>query len=158
MFSIQITQSLAVARYVGRKYGLFASDEMSLARQDMVEQQLIDLQTQHFFLGVLFNPDFEKAKADFIKTTLPDQLGLLSKFLGERQWLTGNQLTYVDFLAYEALDWMRVFAPGCLSSFPNLSQLMERFEKIPQIAAYLKSGEYKDWPLFGPMAPWGFFK
>ena len=145
-------------RYVGRKYGLVAKDEKSLAKQDMVEQQLSDLRWQHFIMMLIFNPDYEKAKSEFIKTKLPEQLELLSKFLGEHEWLTGNQLTYVDFIAYETLDWFRQFSPGCLSAFPNLSQLMDKFEKIPQIAAYRKSSDYKDWPILGPIAPWGYHK
>jgi glutathione S-transferase len=144
-------------RHVGRKYGLVAKDEKSLARQDMVEQQLNDLRLQHFAFKLVFSPDYEKAKSE-IKTMLPEQLGMLSKFLGKHEWLTGNQLTYVDFIAYETLDWFRQFSPGCLSDFPNLSQLMDKFEKIPQIAAYRKSSDYKDWPILGPFAPWGHFK
>ena len=144
-------------RHLGGKYGLVAKDEKSLARQDMVEQQLNDLRMQHF-VSVIVSPDFEKAKSEFIETKLPEQLELLSKFLGEHEWFAGNQLTYVDFLAYETLDWLRQFSPGCLSDFPNLSQLMDKFEKIPQIAAYRKSSDYKDWPILGPIYPWGFFK
>ena len=82
-------------RHLGHKYSLVAKDEKSLARQDMVEQQLSDLRWQRFISALIFTPDYEKAKSE-IKTMLPEQLGMLSKFLGEHEWFTGNQLTYVD--------------------------------------------------------------
>jgi glutathione S-transferase len=143
-------------RYLGRKYGLFANDEKSLARQDLVEQQLIDIV---LCLGpLLLNKDeFENNKKKLLSETLPQHLELLSKFLGKNEWLA-NKLTYVDFIAYETLDMFRKLSPICLDKWQNLQQFMKRFESLPPIAAYLKSKEFKSWPITGPYACWGYWQ
>ena len=153
---VKLSQSVAILRYLGRKYGLFATDGNSLARQDLVEQQIQDLKTALFRL--LFNKaDYEKSKPIFINETLPKHLELLSKFLGTNEWLVGK-LTYVDFLAYETFDWLRQFSPESLQKFDNLVQYLKRFESLPAISAYINSDEFKSWPICSPMACWGYFK
>ncbi len=148
---------MAIIRYLGRKYDLVANDEKSMVRQDLAEQQLQDMRSS-FTSGVLLNKaEFENNKKKFLSETLPLQLELLSKFLGKNEWLA-NKITYVDFIAYELLDWFRQFSPQCLDKWQNLQQFMKRFESLPSIAAYLKSNEFKNWPVFGPNFCWGFWK
>ncbi len=154
---VKLTQSLAIMRYLARKYDLFATDEKSLTRQDLVEQQVQDMRW-NFIFGVLINKaEYEKNKALFLEETLPKQLELLSKFLGDNEWLVGK-LNYVDFLAYEVLDWLRQFSPENIQKFENLTQYLKRFENLAAISAYINSNEFKSWPLFGPIVSWGYFK
>jgi glutathione S-transferase len=154
---VKLSQSLAIMRYLARKYDLFATDEKSLTLQDLVEQQIKDM-GWNFIFGVLINKaEYEKNKALFLEETLPKQLELLSKFLGDNEWLVGK-LNYVDFLAYEVLDWLRQFSPENIQKFENLTQYLKRFENLAAISAYINSNEFKSWPLFGPIVSWGYFK
>ncbi|CAG2180510.1 unnamed protein product, partial [Oppiella nova] len=135
--NVKLTQSIAILRYLGRKHGLVARDETGLVRQDLVEQQLLDYRTG--FYQIVHNKDnFESTKAKYITETLPQQLDQLSKFLGSHQWFVGQTLTYVDFLAYETLDWIRVLSAETVKKYHNLVQYLDRFENLPQINAYLK--------------------
>ncbi len=144
-------------RYVGRKYGLVAKDDKSIAKQDMIEQQLQDLKMK-FILGVFVNySEYEKGKKTFLEEILPQELDLLSKFLGKNEWLKAN-ISYVDFFAYEILDWFRVFSPNCLDKWQNLREYMKRFEKLPAIASYMSSNEFKSWPITSPTSNWGYWK
>ena len=154
-----MTQSLAILRFLAKKHNLYADNDQSLIRQEMFEQQLND-----FRMGLYTNlmakhpnggPEFKQAKAEFIKT-LPDQFKPISKFLGERRWFTGDKLNYVDLLAYETFDWMRLLSPGILEQFHNLSQFMIRFENIPEIQKYRNSKDYISWPLYGPHFQFGY--
>ncbi|CAG2104710.1 unnamed protein product [Medioppia subpectinata] len=154
--SKKLTHTKAIMRHLARKHGLVATDETGLERQDILEEQMMDIQME-FFMSV-FTPSFETAKIKYIAETLPKQLDALSQFLGTRQWFTGNSITYVDFQAYELLDWMRLFSPETVNKYHNLVQLLTRFESLPTIKAYMKSPEFISWPLFGPTAPWGFKK
>ena len=77
-------------------------------------------------------PGFEEAKTEFVKT-LPDHLKLFSKFLGENKWFTSEKLNYVDLLAYETFDWIRLLSPGTIEQFDNLSKFMDRFKDLPAI-------------------------
>ncbi len=122
----------------------------------MIEQQLQDLKMK-FILGVVVNySEYEKGKKTFLEEILPQQLDLLSKFLGKNEWLNGN-ISYVDFFAYEILDWFRVFSPNCLDKWQNLREYMERFEKLPAIASYMSSNEFKSWPITTPAGNWGYW-
>ncbi len=153
---LQITQSLAILRYLGRKHGLVAIDTKSLAQQDMIEQQLQELLVS-FVWVLLKDPNYETVKQIFIKNTLEIHLELLSKFLGNNEWFIGS-LTYVDFLAYELIDWFRLFSPESVQKWKNLMQYIERFESLPPIKTYITSGEFNSWPVFGPICKWGYFK
>jgi glutathione S-transferase len=151
---------MVIMRYLGRKYGLTANDLQSIALQDMVEQQLQDLKVSFVWPILMWNNDdseFHHKKKIFLDETLPQHLQLLSQFLGHKEWLIGN-ITYVDFLAYETLDWMRQFSPKCLDKWPNLKQYLERFESLPAIAAYISSNEFTSWPVLGPRSRWGYRK
>jgi len=133
-----------------------AKDHKSIAKQDMIEQQLQDLKMK-FILGVIINySEYEKGKKTFLEEILPQQLDLLSKFLGKNEWLNVN-LSYVDFFAYEILDWFRVFSPNCLDKWQNLREYMKRFEKLPAIASYMSSNEFKSWPIISPASNWGYW-
>ncbi|CAG2114094.1 unnamed protein product, partial [Medioppia subpectinata] len=70
-------------------HGLVATDETGLTRQDVLEQQLVDIRFA-FVVHLCFSPDFETLKDKYIADTLPQQLDALSRFLGTRQWFTGT--------------------------------------------------------------------
>jgi len=149
---IKLTQSLAILRYLGRKHRLVATDDQTLARQDMAEQQIQDVMNGLY--DIIINPDYETKKADYCTGTLEPQLDLLVKFMGDKEWL-GGQLSYVDFMAYEILDWFRLFSSDTIAKYPAITRYMARFEALPAIKSYRSSPQYKSWPLFSPWAQWG---
>jgi len=154
---VKLSQSLAIMRYIARKCDLVATDEKSSARQDLVEQQLHDFRVYFICTFLINKTDYHKNKVTFLKETLPKQLELLSKFLGDSEWLVGK-LNYVHFLAYEVLDWMRQYSPENVQKFDNLMLYLKRFECISEISAYINSNEYKSWPIFSQVLSWGYFK
>ena len=42
---VKLTQTLAILKYLARKYQLIATDIITLAKQEMLEQQLLDIRT-----------------------------------------------------------------------------------------------------------------
>ena len=60
-----------------------------------------------------------------------------------------SQLTYVDFLFYDALQIHTVFQPTVLNGYANLKNFIERIEKLPNIAAYHKGDKYHELPYNG---------
>jgi len=150
---VKLTQSLAIMRYLARKHGLVARDELTLARQELAEQQIQDMK-QSFVFAILRHEDYEAKRTDYCTGTLEPQLELLVKFLGNSQWLSG-QLSYVDFIAYEILDWFKRFTPETIAKYPAVTQYLSRFEALPAIKAYQSSAQFKSWPMFGPRANWG---
>lgn len=135
---VKITQSLAVLRYVGRKYGLAPKSDPDQARADLAEQQIADWREQQ---SLFYSDDYEKLK-DVYRDGLSDKVTALSKFLGDRDWLVGNSVTYVDFLAYEWLDLNRTFHPPLLEGATNLEKYVARIESLPNVSNYMKSPRY----------------
>ncbi|XP_058394704.1 glutathione S-transferase Mu 1-like isoform X4 [Diceros bicornis minor] len=64
-------------------------------------------------------------------------------------------ITYVDFLAYDILDYLRMFEPKCLDAFPNLKDFIAHFEGLKKISAYMKTSRFLPRPMFLKMALWG---
>ncbi|XP_038839925.1 glutathione S-transferase Mu 3-like [Salvelinus namaycush] len=86
---------------------------------------------------------------------LPGTLKQFSEFLGTRKWFAGDKITFVDFIMYELLDQHIMFDAKCLDDFKNLQELVDRFEALEKIAAYMKSNRFIKTPVNNKMAKWG---
>jgi len=146
---VKLSQSLAILRYIGRKYGLDGSNEQEKLAISLVEQQIMDLNTA---IGrIAYDPNCEKLKEEYLKN-LPAQLKLVSQYLGSKAFVAGSNISYADFWLYEYLKKVSTLVSGSLSEFANLSKFIERIESLPPISAYIKSQKPK---LFnGPTAKW----
>ncbi|XP_037048027.1 glutathione S-transferase Mu 3-like [Bradysia coprophila] len=149
---IKITQSIAILRYLGRKFKLVPSNETEAARVDVIEQQILDWRTQQS--ECFYDSDHDNVKAAYIEG-LKGKVKSLSAFLGNNEWMSGGELTYVDFLVYEWLDVNRLFHADLLNGTDNLEKYHKRIESLPKIAEYMKSDKFIKYPLNGVMAQWG---
>ncbi|KAM5257045.1 glutathione S-transferase Mu 1 isoform 1-T1 [Ctenodactylus gundi] len=148
----KLTQSNAILRYIARKHNMCGETEEEKIRVDILENQAMDTRLQLRML--CYDPDFEKKKPEFLEG-IPDKMKLFSQFLGKRPWFAGDKITFVDFLAYDALDQHRIFDPKCLDAFPNLKDFLSRFEGLKNISAYMKSSRFLPGPLYLKLATWG---
>ena len=55
---------------------------------------------------------------------------------------------------YELLDVHSKFEPTLLDEVANLKAYHDRIEKLPALAAYMKSANFIKSPINGPMAQW----
>ncbi|KAJ6649624.1 Glutathione S-transferase Mu 3, partial [Pseudolycoriella hygida] len=149
---VKMTQSIAILRYLGRKFKLVPSNEREGARVYMLEQEILDWRTQQSEL--FYNSNFESSKGAYIEG-LKGKVKSLSTFLGNNDFFSGGGLTYVDFLVYEWLDVNRLFYPELLNGIDNLENFQKRIESLPNIADYIKSEKFIKFPLNGIMAEWG---
>ncbi|KAF8777980.1 glutathione S-transferase Mu 1-like [Argiope bruennichi] len=149
----KLTQSTAILRYVARKYGLDGKDDDQKLRVSIAEQQIVDLRWGLILL-VIRSDYNDNAKAEFVKK-IPDMLKLWENFIGDQKYLTGDDITYVDFMAYDTFDFYRLFHAEALDEFPKLRAFQNRIKSLPELQEYLSSSTYKKWPIFGPMAKFG---
>ncbi|XP_021569630.1 glutathione S-transferase Mu 2-like [Carlito syrichta] len=131
----KITQSNAILRYIARKHNMCGETEEEKIRVDMLTNQLWDTFIQ--LARLCYNPDFEKLKPEYLEG-LPETMKLYSQFLGKRPWFAGDKITFVDFIAYDVLEKIRMFEPTCLDAFPNLKDFISRFEVMPPIFLALR--------------------
>ncbi|XP_076598267.1 glutathione S-transferase Mu 3-like [Chaetodon auriga] len=147
----KIVQSNAIMRYIARKHNMCGETEEEKIRVDILENQAMDF--RNGFVRLCYS-DFDKLKPGYLET-LPTTLRQFSNFLGDRKWFAGDKITFVDFIMYELLDQHRMFHPTCLDDFKNLKDLLDRFEALDKIAAYMKSDRFMKTPVNNKMAKWG---
>ncbi|KAF8766817.1 glutathione S-transferase Mu 1-like [Argiope bruennichi] len=150
--NIRLTQSNTILRYLAKKHELDGKTEEEYLRVSLAEQQISDLRAS--LIQLSYNDNFEKLKPDFVNQ-VPSHLKLVANFLGNRKFLAGDSVTYVDFMAYHVIDYLRYLIPNLLTDFPNLRDHQDRIRNLPELRKYLKSPAYKPWPLFSPAAQFG---
>ncbi|KAI1306062.1 Glutathione S-transferase Mu 5 [Halotydeus destructor] len=149
---VKLSQSIAILRYIARQHGLDGVTNEEKVRIDLAEQQLVEYQIDAS--RMFYSPNHHELAGPY-REGLPAKLQALSDFLGDRKWLSGDNLSYADFLAHEYLDIHKLFEPGCLDSFPKLSSYVTQFEALPNVEKYVKSDKYMKWPANGDRAKWG---
>jgi len=143
---VKLTESLAIMRYLGRKYDMMPDD---LAKGDMME---LVIQSQRMDLGkISYSADFENLKEGFI-TKLKVFLERFAKFV-VKPFIFGSKLTYIDILAYEYLDHIRALTPESFTG--EVNEYLQRVADLPNIAEWLKSDECtnKTYTINSPKAP-----
>ncbi|XP_029292430.1 glutathione S-transferase Mu 3-like [Cottoperca gobio] len=150
----KIVQSNAIMRYIARKHSLCGETECEKVRVDILENQAMDF--RNGFVRLCYS-DFDNMKPGYLQR-LPDVLKTFSDFLGDRKWFAGEKITFVDFIMYELLDQHRMFQPKCLDDHKNLKDLLDRFEALEKIAAYMKSDRFMKTPVNNRTAKWGYKK
>jgi glutathione S-transferase len=136
-----IDQSHAIYRYLARKHALYGDNERERIRCDVVEEAFVD--AQNSIGGFCWRPDFAEQRATYEETQLPMLLDKLQRLLdlnhGGRRWWVGERPSYVDFLAWHTLEYVRALSPRNLERFERLKAAKLRLEARPGVAAYLKS-------------------
>ncbi|XP_064487531.1 glutathione S-transferase Mu 1-like [Ornithodoros turicata] len=154
---VRLTQSLAILRYLARKYGLMPQSDDDWLRASVIEQQVNDMLWEN--VRLCYDPSYDNDKKEaFLKTFYSDRLPALVKFLGDRKFFAGDQLSYVDFLAYEMFDQHRTLWPEerkALEKYPTVVEYLKRMESLPRFKAYLSSDKFMDWPVWSEMSAYG---
>jgi len=154
------TQSLAILRLIARKSGLFPETEDGQYRVDMSEQQINDIMWN--CIRLCYNADYtDVLKEEYVTDFMSKKCAELEQFLGDRQYFAGDQLTYVDFLAYEMLDQHRTLWPEYERMYqkkPKLEEFLKRMEALPNFAKILESNECLKWPVWSEGATYGGIK
>ena len=148
---IKITQTVAICRYLGRKFGLVpGDDEKDIVKCEMIEQEAHDLRTA--FTKICFEKeDYEGKKLAYLDG-MEKKLEMLDKYIGDGPFVLGEKLTYVDFMLYEYVSQIRKMAPERVDPFVNLGKLLKAVEDLPQLQDHFNSELYKTGPIHPPFA------
>ncbi|GFT97216.1 glutathione S-transferase Mu 1 [Nephila pilipes] len=150
--NVRLTQSVTILRYLAKKHELDGKTEKEKLRVSLAEQQIVDFRTS--LSRLCYDKNFEKIKPEFVPK-VPVQLKLVADFLGSRKFLAGDCVTYVDFMAYDCIDFYRYLIPKVLDQFPTLKAYQDRIKNLPELQNYFKSSTYRRWPIFSSMAQFG---
>lgn len=149
---VKVSQSQVILRHLARKHGLDGKTEADKLRVELALAQVGDYQTD--FARIVYNPQFNELKGDY-KAGLPDKLKALSNFLGDRKFVAGDYVTYVDFILFEYLEGQAYFVEGLLKDYPVLDAFHKRVLALPAIDKYVKSDKFIKFPFNGSPAMFG---
>ena len=141
---IQITQSDAITRYVGKLAGLYPTDEFQALLCDEILGALEDINVK---LGATFGvtgDTLKNARTALVTGPLPQYLRWLQKQLEDHggEFFADNRLTIADLKAFVILRWL---SSGVLDHIPStlvedqapkLKAYMQRIAMLPQITQY----------------------
>jgi len=152
--NVRMSESTAICKYLARKCDLMPKTDQEIINCDIAEGAINDFKM--LFFKLMFNPNYDTDKAkypDSIKT----KLALFEKVFAKRPWLTGDNITWLDFVLYESLDVNSMFVPGILDEFPKVVAYKTKIDNLEKIAAYRKSDRFNAWPVTGGAARWGTY-
>lgn len=136
-----IHQSHAIYRHLARKYDLYGDDEAERIRCDVIEEAFVDAQNNIGGFG--WNPKFAELREDYETTKLPPILEKLQALFElnpvNSGWWVGNRVSYVDYLAWHTMEYVRALSPRNLARFERLKAAKLKLEARPRIAEYLQS-------------------
>ncbi|XP_004703325.1 hematopoietic prostaglandin D synthase [Echinops telfairi] len=134
---LALHQSLAIARYLTKNTDLAGKTELEQCQVDAVVDTLDDLMSR-FPWGEKKQDIKEKMFNELLTHDAPNLLQDLDKYLGEKEWLVGNFVTWADFYWDICSTTLLVFKPDLLDTHPRLVTLQKKVQAIPAIADWIR--------------------
>jgi glutathione S-transferase len=169
-----IAQTASILAYLAPRHGLVPDDEASRLYALQLQLTIADLVTEthdtHHPLDVNLTyeeqrPAARRRAAAFVENRLPRFLGYFEHLLRHRDYLLGDELSYVDLSAFQVVSGLEYAFPHAMrrlaSCLKRLLSLRERVAARPRIKQYLASerripfnqqGIFRHYPELDPAA------
>ncbi|KAF2365379.1 Glutathione S-transferase N-terminal [Trinorchestia longiramus] len=139
--NVKLTESSAIIRHLARKHGLAGTTEEEMMRIDVAESVCSD--QMKGIVSLIFNPNYdENAKAAFL-AGIKNQIQKLATIIGAGPYVTGQKISYADFLVLEQLDRYLDLCPKALDEFPSLQAFQKRMLDLPGVKARRSSPSFQ---------------
>lgn len=145
----KLTESSAIANYIaviGNKPELLGKTPQDQAVVNEILGVLGDIFTPT--VQLCFNEKFDEEKEKVFTDKVRGKAEQIYKFLQGKEWTLGY-LTLVDFKLAESVEYLQGIWPEHVKEFPELLQLRERFNALPEIKAYYERAD----AVKGPFLP-----
>ncbi|KAK6737566.1 hypothetical protein RB195_019960 [Necator americanus] len=141
----QIPQSLAIARYLARKFGYAGKTPYEEAIVDAIADQYKDFYVQikeYYYPALgLAEGDVEAAKKNILIPARDRFLGYMTNYLKKSSsgFLAGNDLTYADLIIAEHVFTMRSVFPEYTEGFPEIEAHYEKVTSVPALKHWMET-------------------
>ena len=81
-------------------------------------------------------PMYTQSDPAVIAAAATTHLPPLVKFLGDKKFLAGDDVTVVDFFLWELLQAVRLAVPDLYTQFPSLQGYHDNFRALPGVKEY----------------------
>nr|XP_055169246.1 hematopoietic prostaglandin D synthase isoform X1 [Nyctereutes procyonoides] len=134
---LNLHQSLAIARYMTKNTDLAGKTELEQCQVDAIVDTLDDFMSR--FPWAEKNQDIKDRMFNELLTyDGPHLLQDLDTYLGEKEWLIGDSVTWADFYWEICSTTLLVFKPDLLDIHPRLVTLRKKVQAIPAIADWIQ--------------------
>ncbi|RUS75609.1 hypothetical protein EGW08_016635 [Elysia chlorotica] len=133
-------QSLAIAAYLAREFGLYGSKNLDSLKIDVIAQTVFEFRikaSKHYY-----EKDTKKKEdlaEDLIQNEAPFYLGFLERYLVENggNFMVGDSVSLADLIVYDLLrSELGKFTQPNVGKFPNLQKLVEKIANADCIRVY----------------------
>lgn len=130
---MKISETQAIYDYIASQYGPALCGESAKDRAVVRQLGGILHDIKWWLAGVCYSPDFHEKKESTLTDVKPE-LQKIAKFLGEKHFLTGEQITWPDFIFFETLEMLNALHPGYVGeNDPKLEAYRARIAALPQL-------------------------
>jgi len=146
---VRLAQSNTILRYIGRTYNIMA-EPSAASIEDLIFDQMADFDGQS--TGLSYRDGLPGLKV-YCEGSLPASFSDFVRLLGEKKFMTGDNVTVADLKVYETLRKLKLIeeqpevATKSLESCPTLVQFISRIEDLDAMKKYLSSEQYMARPL-----------
>ncbi|CAD6195767.1 unnamed protein product [Caenorhabditis auriculariae] len=142
---VQIPQSLAIARFLARKFGYAGKNPVEEALVDALADQYKEFYTEmsdFFYRAAGFKEgDVEEAKTRALLPARERFFAFLSKFLKKSKsgFLVDGGLTYADLIIVDNATSLINLYPDYLKGYPEIQAWYDKVVSVPAIKARIAS-------------------
>ena len=141
-------ESMAIMKYVARKYNFFATEEPAAVTQDIVDSVISDM------YGSVYSKRFQKpedTRGPACKAWAKDMSKLegLDSLLSKSTFLAGEKKTYVDFMLLALGDMLVFWESDVYEKCANIKRHKATMLECEKTAAYYE--KVKDMPNMPPL-------
>ena len=146
---LKISESNAIYRYIANKYGpegFYGKDAKEKATIDMIYGVVADIKGA-------FNPHMYGSGDKNAVIEISKRMEQVSKFLGSKHFIAGDNVTWVDFYIFEQIEVFAWITEGeFLTRYPNLAEYHKRIAALPRFSEYYHSDRFVKRPFNNKMA------
>ncbi|XP_063044148.1 glutathione S-transferase P-like [Engraulis encrasicolus] len=144
---LELFQSNAILRHLGRTHGAYGSNNKEASLIDMMNDGVEDLRLKY---GKLIYQEYDTGKDQYLKD-LPDHLSKFDAYLAKNKagFLVGDKVSFADYSLLEVMLNHQVLCATCLDSFPALKAFVAKMSARPKLKAFLDSDDWKKTPING---------
>lgn len=139
---LRVCESHAILRHLHRTQSLTAPNEKHAVELDTTEEVFAEAREDYWRFAWIQNyyDHLEKYAAETLRPRLNNFSRWLDRNQAEANWWVGDEISYVDCIAYCYLDEVDAFFPSVFAEFEELLEFHLTFSSQPGISDYLQSG------------------
>lgn len=150
----QITQSMAITRYLAKEFGLFGSNNMEALLIDELMEIFAEIRNNH--LGKIYSEQDETKKTELINayktTNAPVYFNLVEKRMKENKsgsgFYVGAKVSVADLLIYNSMfairDRLKKTGVDLFEGRTLFEEHYKRVDALPNIAKWVKERKVTD--------------